>query len=48
MNHVPPFWSAAYAPRRGPLTRVLARAAIRLSAFVRALAQADHHTFASF
>lgn len=46
-NRVPRLWSAAYGPSRAPLTRLLARGAVRITAFVRELALADHRPFVS-
>ncbi|MFG2001202.1 hypothetical protein ACGFNU_18855 [Spirillospora sp. NPDC048911] len=47
MNRVPFLWSAAYGPRRSPVTRYAARTALKLKAFVQDLARADHTPFAS-
>ncbi|MFF7182330.1 hypothetical protein [Streptomyces sp. NPDC008121] len=47
MDRVPRLWSAAYGPSRAPLTRLLARTALRVTAFVRSLALAEHQPFVS-
>ncbi|MFP3961963.1 hypothetical protein SMC26_06510 [Actinomadura fulvescens] len=47
MNRVPTLWSVAYGPDRSPVTRHLVRAWLKLMAFARDLARADHHPFAS-
>ncbi|MFE2431899.1 hypothetical protein ACFXJ5_34890 [Streptomyces sp. NPDC059373] len=47
MNRIPPLWTAAYGSHSSPLTRFFARRAVRVAAFVRALALADHHPFTS-
>ncbi|MBB5932429.1 hypothetical protein [Streptomyces echinatus] len=47
MNHIPALWTVAYDTRTRPLPRLLARTAVRLADFVRALALADHQPFTS-
>ncbi|MCL3994337.1 hypothetical protein [Streptomyces lavenduligriseus] len=47
MYRIPALWPAAYGPRVRPLPRLLARTAVRLTDFVRALALADHRPFTS-
>ncbi|WP_327377239.1 hypothetical protein OG393_26710 [Streptomyces sp. NBC_01216] len=46
-NRVPRLWSAASGPSRAPLTRLLARGALRFTAFVREPALADQRPFVS-
>ncbi|MFI0446268.1 hypothetical protein [Actinomadura sp. 6N118] len=48
MNRVPILWSAAYGPNRSPVTRYLARRALKVKAFARDLARADHYPFTSY
>ncbi len=45
VNHVPFLWSVAYGPRHSAPTRFLARRALGMAAFVRALAEAEHRSF---
>lgn len=45
MYRIPALWPTAYGPRVRPLPRLLARTAVRLTDFVRALAVADHRPF---
>jgi hypothetical protein len=45
MNRIPALWAAAYGSQGSRPLRFLARQAVRLAAFVRALALADHHPF---
>ncbi|KAF3466511.1 hypothetical protein [Streptomyces sp. Tu 3180] len=48
MNHIPALWASAYGSQSPRLHRFLARRAVRLGAFIRALALADHRPFGSF
>ncbi|MGW5250727.1 hypothetical protein ACWEQN_44705 [Streptomyces sp. NPDC004129] len=47
MNRIPALWAAAYGSQTPRLRRYLARRAVRLAAFVKALALADHRPFTS-
>ncbi|MEU5312281.1 hypothetical protein [Streptomyces sp. NPDC021562] len=47
MNRIPALWGAAYGSRTPRLLRFLARRAVHLAAFARALALADHRPFTS-
>ncbi|MGW2181764.1 hypothetical protein ACWCXX_27455 [Streptomyces sp. NPDC001732] len=40
--HVPALWTAAYGPRHRPFVRLVARCLLRVRAFARDLALADH------
>ncbi|MFJ8851083.1 hypothetical protein [Streptomyces sp. NPDC102437] len=40
--HVPALWTAAYGPHHAPAVRLAARYLLRIRAFVRDLALADH------
>ncbi|MEE1771224.1 hypothetical protein PUR34_24560 [Streptomyces sp. JV185] len=41
-THVPALWAAAYGPHHAPAVRLGARCLLRVRAFVRELALADH------
>lgn len=43
MTNLPVLWSAAYGSNRSPSVRSLARRLLRVRAFLRELALADHH-----
>ncbi|MFD4410432.1 hypothetical protein ACFWOX_09020 [Streptomyces sp. NPDC058467] len=45
MNRIPALWTAAYGSHTPRLRRFLARRAVRVGAFMKALALADHHPF---
>ncbi|WP_381562137.1 hypothetical protein [Streptomyces eurythermus] len=45
MYRIPALWPTAYGPRTRPLPRLLARTAVRLTGFARALALANHRPF---
>ncbi|MFF9349740.1 hypothetical protein [Streptomyces sp. NPDC014734] len=45
---VPALWAAAYGPSRAPAVRLLARCLLRLRAFARDLALADHAPFGGY
>ncbi|MET9447349.1 hypothetical protein [Streptomyces cinerochromogenes] len=45
MTRIPPLWRAAYGRQASAPLRLLARTAVRLRDFVRALALADHRPF---
>ncbi len=47
MNRIPALWAAAYGSRTPRLWRYLARRAVHLAAFLKALALADHRPFTS-
>jgi hypothetical protein len=47
MNRIPALWGAAYGSHTPRLRRFLARRAVHLAAFIRALALADHRPFTS-
>ncbi|MDQ0798317.1 hypothetical protein [Streptomyces sp. B1I3] len=47
MNRIPALWAAAYGSQTPGLRRYLARRAIHLAAFIKALALVDHHPFTS-
>ncbi|MFB7528782.1 hypothetical protein ACFC0C_11120 [Streptomyces sp. NPDC056178] len=46
--HVPALWAAAYGPRHGPAVRLAARCLLRVRAFARDLALADHVPFGGY
>ncbi|MEV7027766.1 hypothetical protein [Kitasatospora sp. NPDC093558] len=45
MKRIPTLWPAAYGTGRSPLWRLPARLLIRVGAFIRQLALADHQPF---
>jgi hypothetical protein len=45
MNHIPSLWGAAYGSQRSPIGRFAALCIIRITAFGRMLALADHRPF---
>ncbi|MFJ9012848.1 hypothetical protein [Streptomyces canus] len=47
MNRIPALWAAAYGSQTPRLYRYLARRAVHLAAFIKALALADHRPFTS-
>ncbi|MET7848212.1 hypothetical protein AB0D78_11295 [Streptomyces avermitilis] len=47
MNRIPALWAAAYGSQTPRLRRFLARRAVHLAAFIKALALADHRPFTS-
>ncbi|MFH9086440.1 hypothetical protein [Streptomyces sp. NPDC017673] len=47
MNRIPTLWAAAHGSRTPRLRRRLARRAVHLAAFIKALALADHRPFTS-
>ncbi|MEV6160973.1 hypothetical protein AB0L71_03430 [Streptomyces sp. NPDC052052] len=46
--HVPALWSAAYGPHHTPAVRLAARCLLRVRAFARDLALADHVPFGGY
>ncbi|MGY3063407.1 hypothetical protein ACVWZD_007705 [Streptomyces sp. TE3672] len=46
--HVPALWTAAYGPHHSPAVRFAARCLLRVRAFVRELALADHVGFGGY
>ncbi|WP_328909270.1 hypothetical protein OG230_07110 [Streptomyces sp. NBC_00234] len=44
MTHVPALWNAAYGPHHARAVRLGARLLLRLRAFLRELALADHES----
>ncbi|MCX4868072.1 hypothetical protein OHU11_34040 [Streptomyces sp. NBC_00257] len=46
--HVPALWTAAYGPHHSPAVRFAARCLLRVRAFVRELALADHAGFGGY
>ncbi|WP_326672286.1 hypothetical protein [Streptomyces canus] len=47
MNRIPALWATAYGSQTPSLRRHLARRAVHLAAFVKALALTDHRPFTS-
>ncbi|MFF4801038.1 hypothetical protein ACFY1U_22000 [Streptomyces sp. NPDC001351] len=45
MNRIPALWVTAYGSQTPRLRRYLARRAVQLAAFIKALALTDHHPF---
>lgn len=45
MNRIPALWAATYGSQTPRLRRCLARRAVHLAAFIKALALADHRPF---
>jgi hypothetical protein len=45
VNHIPHLWPLAYGHRHRFPLRLLARAALKVTAFIRLLALADHDPF---
>ncbi|MEU0276245.1 hypothetical protein [Streptomyces sp. NPDC006307] len=48
MNRIPKLWVTAYGSSRPSALRLVARQALRVGAFFRALALADHRPFITF
>ncbi|WP_405936042.1 hypothetical protein OG338_04300 [Streptomyces sp. NBC_00726] len=46
--HIPVLWTAAYGPHRPRTVRLLARALLRVRAFARELALADHVPYGGY
>ncbi|MFD4855460.1 hypothetical protein [Streptomyces atratus] len=46
--HVPVLWAAAYGPHHTPAVRLVARCLLRVRAFARDLALADHVPFGGY
>ncbi|WP_406448562.1 hypothetical protein OG782_07220 [Streptomyces sp. NBC_00876] len=47
-THVPALWNVAYGPHRPAVVRVIARCLLRVRAFARELALADHVPYGGY